>query len=134
MRSFGSIIFVFFFFSSRRRHTRLVSDWSSDVCSSDLAKARFEKLWGMELDPKPGLTVVETIHAAKKREIRGMYIMGENPAMSDPDVDHARAALATRYHMWWQDIFRTEPAYTADCGQRSTPRSETVATLIISVR
>jgi len=38
-------------------------------------------------------TVVETIHAAKKREIRGMFVMGENPAMSDPDVDHAREAL-----------------------------------------
>src|SRR5882724_4184291 len=63
------------------------------------AKARFEKLWGMELDPRPGLTVVETIHAAKKREIRGMYIMGENPAMSDPDADHAREALATLDHM-----------------------------------
>src|SRR6266850_998682 len=75
------------------------------------AKARFEKLWGMELDPKPGLTVVETIHAAKKREIRGMYIMGENPAMSDPDVDHAREALATLDHMVVQDIFLTETAY-----------------------
>ena len=46
------------------------------------------------LDPDPGLTVVEIMNAAKKREIRGMYIMGENPAMSDPDVDHAREAMA----------------------------------------
>src|SRR5436853_1430675 len=78
------------------------------------AKARFEKLWGMELDAKPGLTVVEIMHAAKKREIRGMYIMGENPAMSDPDVDHAREALASLDHMVVQDIFLTETAYLAD--------------------
>ena len=48
------------------------------------ARQRFEKLWGSALDPDPGLTVVEIMNAAKKREIRGMYIMGENPAMSDP--------------------------------------------------
>ncbi|HEY5291426.1 MAG TPA: molybdopterin-dependent oxidoreductase, partial [Burkholderiales bacterium] len=51
------------------------------------ARARFAKLWGTpDLDPKPGLTVVEIMHAAKNKEIRGMYVMGENPAMSDPDV------------------------------------------------
>src|SRR5256886_6392149 len=68
----------------------------------------------MELDPKPGLTVVEIMHAAKKREIRAMYIMGENPAMSDPDVDHAREALAALDHLVVQDIFLTETAYLAD--------------------
>ena len=51
------------------------------------------------LDPDPGLTVVEIMNAAKKHEIRGMYIMGENPAMSDPDVDHAREALAALDHL-----------------------------------
>jgi formate dehydrogenase major subunit len=93
------------------------------------AKARFEKLWGMELDPKPGLTVVETIHAAKKREIRGMYIMGENPAMSDPDVDHAREALAMLDHMVVQDIFLTETAYLADVVLPATAWPEKVGTV-----
>jgi formate dehydrogenase major subunit len=78
------------------------------------ARQRFEKLWGMALDPEPGLTVVEIMNAAKKREIRGMYIMGENPAMSDPDVDHAREALAALDHLVVQDIFLTETAYLAD--------------------
>ncbi len=79
------------------------------------AQARFAKLWGKEdLDPKPGLTVVEIMHAAKKKEIRGMYVMGENPAMSDPDVDHAREALAALDHLVVQDIFLTETAYLAD--------------------
>jgi formate dehydrogenase major subunit len=47
-----------------------------------------------DLDPKRGLTVVEIMNAALRHEVRGMYIMGENPAMSDPDVQHARDALA----------------------------------------
>jgi formate dehydrogenase major subunit len=78
------------------------------------ARQRFEKLWGVELDPNPGLTVVEIINAAKKGEIRGMYVMGENPAMSDPDVDHAREAIAHLEHLVVQDIFLTETAYLAD--------------------
>jgi formate dehydrogenase major subunit len=78
------------------------------------ARTRFERLWGTQLDPKPGLTVVEIMHAAQAKEIRGMYIMGENPAMSDPDVDHARQALASLEHLVVQDIFLTETAYLAD--------------------
>ena len=78
------------------------------------SRQRFEEFWGVELDPDPGLTVVEIMKAAKRRDIRGMYIMGENPAMSDPDVDHARQALATLDHLVVQDIFLTETAYLAD--------------------
>jgi formate dehydrogenase major subunit len=78
------------------------------------ARQRFETLWGIALDPEPGLTVVEIMNAAKKRQIRGMYIMGENPAMSDPDVDHAREALGMLDHLVVQDIFLTETAYLAD--------------------
>ena len=78
------------------------------------AQQRFEKLWGVALDPDPGLTVVEIMNAAKARDIRGMYIMGENPAMSDPDVGHARDALAALDHLVVQDIFLTETAYLAD--------------------
>jgi formate dehydrogenase major subunit len=81
---------------------------------SDAARARFEKLWNAKLDPKPGLTVVEIIHAAHAGTIRGMYIMGENPAMSDPDVQHARQALAELEHLVVQDIFLTETCYLAD--------------------
>ena len=78
------------------------------------ARQRFERLWKTELDPDPGLTVVEIMDAAKRHEIRGMYVMGENPAMSDPDVDHAREALAALDHLVVQDIFLTETAYLAD--------------------
>jgi formate dehydrogenase major subunit len=78
------------------------------------AAKRFEKFWGPGLDRKPGLTVVEIMNAADEGKIRGMYIMGENPAMSDPDVDHARAAMAKLEHMVVQDIFLTETAWLAD--------------------
>jgi formate dehydrogenase major subunit len=93
------------------------------------AKARFERLWGRELDPKPGLTVVEIMNAAKKGEIRGMYVMGENPAMSDPDVDHAREALALLDHLVVQDIFLTETAYLADVVLPATAWPEKVGTV-----
>jgi len=78
------------------------------------AKRAFEALWGRALDPKAGLTVVEIMDAVHAGKIRGMYIMGENPAMSDPDVAHARAALAKLETLVVQDIFLTETAYLAD--------------------
>ncbi|TXF10561.1 formate dehydrogenase subunit alpha [Pelomicrobium methylotrophicum] len=78
------------------------------------ARARFEKLWGTSLDPKPGLTVVEIMNAILDGQIKGMYIMGENPAMSDPDLRHAREALAKLDWLVVQDIFLTETAYLAD--------------------
>jgi formate dehydrogenase major subunit len=78
------------------------------------AAAAFERQWGVALDRRPGLTVVEIMHAAAERRIRGMYIMGENPAMSDPDLSHARAALAALDVLVVQDIFPTETAWLAD--------------------
>jgi formate dehydrogenase major subunit len=78
------------------------------------AREKFEHLWGTKLDHKPGLTVVEIMDAVHAGTIRGMYIMGENPAMSDPDVQHARAALALLECLVVQDIFLTETAYLAD--------------------
>ena len=93
------------------------------------ARQRFEKLWRTALDPEPGLTVVEIMNAAKKGEIRGMYVMGENPAMSDPDVDHAREALAALDHLVVQDIFLTETAYLADVVLAATAWPEKVGTV-----
>nr|MBF0684981.1 formate dehydrogenase subunit alpha [Pseudomonas sp.] len=78
------------------------------------ARDRFERLWGMPLSSEPGLTVVEVMNAIGQGDVRGMYIMGENPAMSDPDANHARQALAALEHLVVQDIFLTETAYLAD--------------------
>ena len=77
-------------------------------------RGRLESLWGQSLDPTPGLTVVETMDAIHDGRIKGMYIMGENPAMSDPDVVHAREAIAKLEHLVVQDIFLTETAKFAD--------------------
>ena len=79
----------------------------------------FEKFWGTPLDPQPGYTVVEIMHKAladdsDPHKVHGMYIMGENPAMSDPDLNHARHALASLKHLVVQDIFLTETAWLAD--------------------
>src|SRR5262249_28556274 len=75
------------------------------------------------------LTVVEIMNAAKRHDIRAMYIMGENPAMSDPDVDHAREALAALDHLVVQDIFLTETAYLADVVLAATAWPEKVGTV-----
>lgn len=77
-------------------------------------RARFEEAWGVSLDPKPGLTVVEIIAAALKSEIRGMYIMGENPFISDPNSNKVRRGLAALDFLVVQDIFLTETAEFAD--------------------
>ena len=83
------------------------------------AHAWFENFWGTKLDDKPGYTVVEIMRQvlapeADPHKVRGMYIMGENPAMSDPDLNHARHALASLEHLVVQDIFLTETAWLAD--------------------
>ncbi|MEH6473475.1 MAG: formate dehydrogenase subunit alpha [Halopseudomonas sp.] len=78
------------------------------------ARARFEQLWQTPLDPNPGKTVVEITNAAASGEIKGLYVMGENPAMSDPNLNHARAALAKLDHLVVQDLFITETAAFAD--------------------
>ena len=77
-------------------------------------RAKYEALWGSRLDPEKGLTVVEITDAAYDGTIKAMYIMGENPAMSDPDQQHARAALANLDILVVQDIFMTETAAFAD--------------------
>lgn len=80
----------------------------------ETTRKKFEALWGMELDPHKGLTVVEIIDDILNDGIRAMYISGENPAMSDPDTQHARTALAKLEHLVVQDIFMTETAFHAD--------------------
>jgi formate dehydrogenase major subunit len=78
------------------------------------ANARFSEYWNAGLDKKAGLTVVEIMHAILEGKIRGMYVMGENPAMSDPNLNHARAALAALDHLVVQDMFLTETTAFAD--------------------
>ena len=94
----------------------------------------FEQFWGTKLDDQPGYTVVEIMHKALAPEsdphkVRGMYIMGENPAMSDPDLNHARHALASLEHLVVQDIFMTETAWLADVVLPATAWPEKTGTV-----
>ena len=78
-------------------------------------KARFEQAWGStDLDPKKGLTVTEIIGSALKGGVRGMYMLGENPFLSDPNINKVRKALSKLDFLVVQDIFLTETAEFAD--------------------
>ena len=77
-------------------------------------RSKYEAVWQVELDTERGLTVVEIADAAYERSIKGIYVMGENPIMSDPDQAHARDAFARLDHLVVQDIFMTETAAYAD--------------------
>jgi formate dehydrogenase major subunit len=98
------------------------------------AHAWFEDFWQSPLDPQPGYTVTEIMDKAMAddsdpHKVRGLYIMGENPAMSDPDLHHARAALASLEHMVVQDIFMTETAWLADVVLPATAWPEKTGTV-----
>jgi len=75
---------------------------------------KFEKAWKVKLPPSPGLTVVEMMNAALEGKVKLMYIMGENPMVSDPDLNHVEEALKTLDFLVVQDIFLTETASLAD--------------------
>jgi len=78
------------------------------------AKKKFEAAWKSVLSPKPGLTLVEIMNAAGKGNIKALYIMGENPLLSDPDLHHVQESLKKLDILIVQDIFMTETAKVAD--------------------
>ncbi|MDB3879710.1 formate dehydrogenase subunit alpha [Alphaproteobacteria bacterium] len=83
--------------------------------TDDGVRSAFNEIWHSDsIAPEKGLTVTEIMDAVHDGDITSMYVLGENPAMSDPDADHARAALAKLDHLVVQDIFLTETANYAD--------------------
>ncbi|MCJ7693166.1 MAG: formate dehydrogenase subunit alpha, partial [Sedimentisphaerales bacterium] len=80
----------------------------------DAIRAKFEKAWGKKLSPKKGLTVVEMMHAIEQDKVKALYIMGENPALSDPNLNRTRKALEKVDFLIKQDIFFNETAEYAD--------------------
>jgi formate dehydrogenase alpha subunit len=82
--------------------------------ANDEARAKFEKAWNVALPAKPGKTIVEIVEAAHKGEIKALYVMGENPMISDPDITHVEASLKHLDLLIVQDIFLTETARLAD--------------------
>jgi formate dehydrogenase major subunit len=77
-------------------------------------RAKFERAWGVALDPQPGLTVVEIMHEVHEGRIKGMMMMGENPFLSDPNTNVVKESLAAMEFLVVQDIFLTETAEFAD--------------------
>ncbi|WP_339761383.1 formate dehydrogenase subunit alpha [uncultured Sulfitobacter sp.] len=83
--------------------------------ADDGVRSAFTEVWKSgDFSSEKGLTVIEIMDAIHDGDIRSLYVLGENPAMSDPDVDHARDALAQLDHLVVQDIFLTETANFAD--------------------
>ncbi|MEW6027781.1 MAG: molybdopterin-dependent oxidoreductase, partial [Planctomycetota bacterium] len=76
-------------------------------------KAKFKNAWGVPLSDKPGLTVTEIIDGAAEGRIKGLYIMGENPMLSDPNISHVDEGLKALDFLVVQDIFLTETAQRA---------------------
>ncbi|MBL4767863.1 MAG: formate dehydrogenase subunit alpha, partial [Rhodobacteraceae bacterium] len=98
--------------------------------TDDSIRAAFTSVWGSDdFSSEKGLTVVEIIDAIHDDKIKGMYILGENPAMSDPDLNHARAALAKLEWLVVQDIFLTETANYADVILPSSAFAEKTGTV-----
>ena len=98
--------------------------------TDDGVRSAFTDVWQSgDFSSEKGLTVVEIMHAIHDGDIKGMYILGENPAMSDPDVQHARDALAKLDHLVVQDIFMTETANYADVILPSSAWSEKTGTV-----
>ena len=98
--------------------------------TDDGVRSAFTDVWNSgDFSNEKGLTVVEIMAAIQAGDIRGMYILGENPAMSDPDVEHARDALAKLEHLVVQDIFLTETANYADVILPSSAWTEKTGTV-----
>jgi formate dehydrogenase alpha subunit len=83
------------------------------VANEDVRK-KFEAAWNAQLSPKVGLTIMEMMDAAGKGTIKALYIMGENPMLSDPDLQHVKKELKKLDLMIVQDLFMTETAQLAD--------------------
>ncbi len=91
-------------------------------------REKFEGAWGTKLDPNPGLTVVEIMHGALDGSVKGMYMLGENPFLSDPNINKIRKALSSLDFLVLQDIFLTETAEFADVVLPATSALEKTGT------
>jgi len=82
--------------------------------ADEAIREKFEKAWGSSLSPSPGLTLTEMYDAAGKKQIKAMYLIGENPVLSDADANHIRESIRTLDFFVVQDMFLTETAQLAD--------------------
>lgn len=102
--------------------------------SDENTHEKFEKAWNTELPSKSGLTVVEMMDEAAKGNLKAIYIMGENPMLSDPDINHVKKALENLEFLVVQDIFLTETAQLADMVLPGTSYAERDGTVTATDR
>jgi len=100
----------------------------------EASQKKFEEAWGVPLSNKVGLTVMEMLHQVEQGTMRALYIMGENPVLSDPDADHSAACLQQTEFLVVQDIFLTETAALADVVLPSYSWAEKLGTFTNSER
>ncbi len=81
---------------------------------NDEVREKFEKAWGVKLNPKPGLKATDVFPAAIEGKIKGLYICGEDPVVSDPDTHHIIKALESLEFFVIQELFMTKTARYAD--------------------
>jgi len=82
--------------------------------ADEAIRDKFEKAWGVSLNPSPGLTLTEMFDTAGKKQIKAVYLIGENPVLSDPDANHVRESIKALDFFVVQDMFLTETAQLAD--------------------
>ena len=104
------------------------------LVGNDDHRAKFEAAWEAELSPTPGLTVIELLNAAEAGQVKAVYIMGENPMVSDPDLTHVEEALRSLDFLVVQDIFMTETSALADVVLPSASYAEKDGTFTNSER
>ena len=92
--------------------------------ADEAANAKFSKAWGKDLPKKPGLTILDMFHAIEAGKIKALYVVGENPLVTDPDLRHVEAALKHLDIFIVQDIFLTQTAKLADVVLASTSFAE----------
>ncbi len=98
--------------------------------TDEAVRATFEAAWHVPLDSNPGLTVVEIMHGALDGRIKGMLMMGENPFLSDPNMNKVRKALQNLSFLAVQDIFLTETAEFADVILPASTAAEKTGTYV----
>jgi formate dehydrogenase alpha subunit len=92
--------------------------------ADEAANKKFSEAWGRDLPKKPGLTILEMFHGIDEGKIKALYVVGENPLVTDPDLRHVEAALKKLECFIVQDIFLTQTAKFADVVLASTSFAE----------
>jgi formate dehydrogenase alpha subunit len=92
--------------------------------ADEAANKKFSEAWGKDLPKKPGFTIPDMMHAIEEGKVKALYVVGENPMVTDPDLRHVEAALKKLDIFIVQDIFLTQTAKFADVVLASTSFAE----------